>query len=70
MLELAKACWNAEIRGDTSPDGPWLELASELLDVAERMFVALGPEDGAQTRSSALETVDHLKGLIAVEWSH
>ncbi len=70
MLELAKACWNAEIRGDTAPDRPWLELASELLEVAERMFVVLGPEDGAQARSSALETVDHLKGLIAVEWRH
>lgn len=70
VLELAKACWNAEIRGDAAPDRPWLELASELLEVAERMFVVLGPEDGAETRSSALETVDHLKGLITVEWPH
>ena len=67
VLELAKGCWNAEIRGDTAPDRPWLELASELLEVAEWMFVVLGAEDGAQTRSSALEVVDHLKGLIADE---
>jgi hypothetical protein len=70
VLELAKACWNAEIKCDTAPDRPWLELASELLEVAERMFVILGPEGGAQTRSSGLETVDHLKGLIAVECLH
>lgn len=70
MLELAKVCWNAEIRNEITPDRPWLELASELLDVAERMFVVLGPEDGAQTRSSALEVVDHLKGLIADETLH
>lgn len=70
VLELTKACWNAEIRSDTAPDRPWLELALELLEVAERMFVVLGPEDSAQTRSSALETVDHLKGLIAVERLH
>jgi len=43
-------------------------LASELLEVAERMCIVLEPEDGAQTRSSALETLDHLKGLVAVEW--
>jgi len=70
VLELAKACWNAEIKDDIAPDRPWLELASELLEVAERMFMVLGPEDGAQTRSSALETVDHLKGLITLEWIH
>ena len=70
MLELAKVCWNAELRGDTTPDRPWLELASELLEVAERMFVILGPEDGAQTRPSALEVVDHLKGLISDEQLH
>ena len=70
MLELAKVCWNAEVRGDTTPDKPWLELASELLGVAERMFVVLGPEDGAQTRSSALEVIDHLNGLITHEQHH
>jgi hypothetical protein len=43
VLELAKTCWNAEIKCDTAPDRPWLELASELLEVAEQMFVILGP---------------------------
>jgi len=32
VLELAKACWNAEIKGDTAPDRPWMGLASELLE--------------------------------------
>lgn len=66
-MELAKVCWNAEVRGDATPDRPWLELASDLLEVAERMFVVLGPEDNAQTRSSALEVVDHLNSLIIDE---
>jgi hypothetical protein len=70
VLELAKVCWNAEIRRDKAPDRPWLELASELLEVAEQMFVILGPEDGTQTRSSALEVVGHLKSLIADEQLH
>lgn len=70
LLELAKVCWNAEVRGDTTPDKPWLELASDLLEVAKRMFVVLGPEDNAQTRSSALEVVDHLNSLITDERHH
>jgi hypothetical protein len=69
-LELAKVCWNAEIKSDKIAGRSWLELASEVLEVAEQMFVVLGPEDGARSRSSALEVVDHLKGLIADERPH
>ena len=70
MLELAKVCWNAKIRTDPTPDRPWLEMASELLEVTEQMFIILGPEDDAQMRSSALEVIDHLKCLIANEQPH
>jgi predicted P-loop ATPase/GTPase len=70
VLELAKVCWNAAVRGDATPDRPWLVLVSELLDVAEKMFAVLGPEDDAQTRSSALKVVDHLMSLIRDEKLH